>query len=144
MKENKEYFDLSESSIDWLHDNTNKKKLGCFKDENNSYPITKFLSLSPKVYSFLHDSSKGKDNEKKVCKGISKSVIKKDLKSKDYKDLLDTGESISKEVTSIRSIDQEIFTITTNKVALTAYQDKSYICDNGIDCLPFGYYKKPE
>jgi predicted permease len=52
IKNNKNYFDLSESLRPDLKDNTNIKALGKFKDENNSLLITEFLALNPKVYSF--------------------------------------------------------------------------------------------
>ena len=139
MKENKQYFDLSESSIDWLQDNGNYKKLGCFKDENASYIIKEFLALSPQVYCFIHDSDKGKDNEKKVLKGVSNSVIKNDITYKDYKSVLDTNETIIKTITSIRSFDHQVCTFSQEKKALSSYQDKSYMLPNGIDCVPFGY-----
>jgi hypothetical protein len=54
IKNNKNYFDLSESLRPDLKDNTNKKVLGKFKDENNSLLITEFLALNPKVYSFKY------------------------------------------------------------------------------------------
>ena len=50
IKNNKNYFDLSESLRPDLKDNTNKKVLGKFEDENNSLLITEFLALNPKVY----------------------------------------------------------------------------------------------
>ena len=39
MHEHSEHFDRSESSKEWLKDSTNKKVIGKFKDETNSYPI---------------------------------------------------------------------------------------------------------
>ncbi len=34
-----------------------------------------------------------------------------------------------------------IVTSSTNKTALSAYDDKRFICENGIDTLPFGHYR---
>ena len=44
MNQNKQYFDLSDignPNMKWLKDDGNKKKLGCFKDENNGFIIKK-------------------------------------------------------------------------------------------------------
>ena len=84
IKNNKHHFDLSESERPDLKDNTNKKLLGKFKDENNSLLITEFLALNPKVYSFnyQHELSNDDVKKKKVLKGVSKTVVKKKLNIK--------------------------------------------------------------
>ena len=56
MKDNKQYYDLSESLGPDLHGNTNKKSTKKVKDEANSLLITEFTALNPKVYSFLYQS----------------------------------------------------------------------------------------
>ena len=43
IKNNKGYFDLSDSLKPDLKDNTNKKVLGKFKDEMHSYPIKEWI-----------------------------------------------------------------------------------------------------
>ena len=53
MFEMKEYFDLSDVKIDKFKSNENKKVVGKFKDESNMMPITEFVALKPKLYSFL-------------------------------------------------------------------------------------------
>ena len=138
MQENKQYFDLSESSLDWLQDDENKKKLGCFKDENNSHLVRSIIALAPKAYAYTFDQEHQKNCVKKVLKGVSKAVIKNDIKAEDYMHVLNTGEQITKEVTTIRSIKHEVFTIKSNKVALSSYYDKAST-EDGINCLPFGY-----
>jgi hypothetical protein len=39
---------------------------------------------------------------------------------------------------SIRSINQQIYTIKQNKIALTSFYDKMKMLDF-INCIPFGY-----
>lgn len=39
----------------------------------------------------------------------------------------------------IQSVNHELFTVECNKIALSAYDDKRFICDNGIDTLPYGH-----
>ena len=79
MKENSKHFDLSESSKEWLKDSTNKKVIGKFKDETNSYPIEEFVALNPKAYSFTHQQyidKEGNQHDKvKKLKGVSKTVV---------------------------------------------------------------------
>ena len=52
IKDNKQYFDLSDSIRAEIKDNTNKKVIGKFKDEACGLTITDVLALNPKVYSF--------------------------------------------------------------------------------------------
>ena len=135
VHENKQYFDLSDSLNKDIKDDQNKKVLGMFKDELCSLPMKEFTALNPKVCSFesAHESSK-------KLKGISKVVVKKEIKHSDYNNVLGTGNKINRDVTSIRSFDHQLYTVKTNKTALTAYYDKMYMSDRNT-CSPFGYYK---
>ena len=130
---NSKHFDLSDSLNKNLKDNTNKKVLGKMKDELQSVPLKEFIALNPKVYSFRSEH----ENSKKL-KGISKVVVKKEITHEDYKEVLETGKSIDKEVTSIRSIKHDLFTLKQVKTALTCYYDKMYMIDNN-NCVPYGY-----
>ena len=70
----KEKFDFSEypkSSL--FFDETNKKVVGKFKDEAYGIPITEFVGLRSKMYSYVKDNNK----EGRTAKGIKKSVIKR-------------------------------------------------------------------
>ena len=68
--------------------NVNKKIIGKFKDEACGIPITEFIGLKSKMYSYV------KDNEKcgKTGKGIKKNVIKNNIKHEDYKNTLINNE----------------------------------------------------
>jgi hypothetical protein len=140
IKNNKHHFDLSESERPELKDNTNKKVLGKFKDENNSLLITEFLALNPKVYSFKyqHELNSTDVKNKKTLKGVSKTVVKKEIDHKDYVHVLETNEKIDKTVTSIRSFNHQLFTYVQNKTALTSFYDKMVMTDSNT-CGPFGY-----
>ena len=69
MKENKEYFDLSDYPKDHLlHDETNKKVIGKFKNESIKQ-ITEFVGLRAKLYAYSVED----DEEKHLkCKGVKK------------------------------------------------------------------------
>ena len=81
IKNNKQYFDLSDCKRDDLKDYTNNNKLGSFKDELHGEVMIDGIGLNPKVYSFnqqtIDELEKLKIINKKVCKGVSKIVVKK-------------------------------------------------------------------
>ena len=62
IKENAKYFDLSESIMAELKDNTNKKTIGVMKDVMHTLVIKNFLALNPKIYMHNHQAL-NKDNE---------------------------------------------------------------------------------
>ena len=62
-------------------DKTNKKVIGKFKDEACGIPITEFIGLRSKMYSYIKDNNKGG----KTAKGIKKNIIKNNIKHTDYK-----------------------------------------------------------
>ena len=73
---NKEMFDNSDYNENSLFfDKTNKKVIGKFKDEAAGIPITEFVGLRSKMYSYMKDNQKGG----KTAKGIKKSVIKNEI-----------------------------------------------------------------
>ena len=66
----------------------NKKVIGLMKDELDGKIITEFVTLRPKMYSFLTDDGK----EDKKATGTKKCIIKKMIKFNDYKKCLLNGE----------------------------------------------------
>ena len=139
-----------------LKDDANDGVLGKFKDEMSGKIMTEMLALNPKVYSYKYlgfvdeDTEEGKKkfiddferelieiNKKKV-KGVSKVVVKNDIKHDDFKHVLDSNKSISKKVYRIQSINQQLFTIVQTKTALTPYYDKMFMVNNN-ECVPFGF-----
>jgi len=130
-----EYFDLSEVCIKEFHDETNAKVIGKFKDESNMIPIVEFCSLAPKSYSFITDA----DEVKKTCKGVSKSVLKKEISFDDFKNTLETGKRLSKVNTSIRSFKHQVYTFQATKICLSAFDDKIYRETSNLG-YPYGHY----
>ena len=125
----------------------NKKVIGKFKDEVDGNFITHFVGLRPKLYTFKVETKykkyeKGKVKEinaieenKRKAKGVKKNVIKKSLTFEDYKKCLFTEDELMKEINIIRSQNHDINSMTVNKVALSANDDKRLICENKIDTL---------
>ena len=140
MKNNKQHFDLSDSKRKDLKNDDNIKALGKMKDENYSLIIPEWLALNPKVYSFKYQDDVDNNNieNKRICKGVSKATVKKNITHDDYLNVFETDEPIKKDVVSIRSFNHQLFTYVNDKVALTSYYDKQYMVDNNT-CLPYGY-----
>ena len=143
IKENRELFDLSGSYREDMRDRTNAKVLGKFKDEKNGLLIKEVLAVNPKVYSLIHQhyDEEGKYHENfntKKLKGLSKVVVKKNLKHEDYNSVLTTDQPIARNTTSLRSFNHNVYTYTRTKTALTSWYDRMVMLDS-VNCEPFGY-----
>ena len=62
-------------------------------------------------------------------------MIKKSLSFEDYKKCLFTEDELMKKMNIIRSENHNIYSMTVNKVALSANDDKRLICENKINTL---------
>ena len=86
-------FDTSNYEVDRsLSIGKNKKVIGLMQVELGGKIITEFVTLGPKTYSYLTDDCK----EDKKAKGTKKCVIKRMIKSNDYKNCLLKDEVILK------------------------------------------------
>jgi hypothetical protein len=140
QKENEdEWFDLSDSKRADLKSDKNKKKLGFFKDELHSQILLEFIALNPKCYGYRYQSLEtGEIKENKKAKGVSNVIVEKTLPFEVYKKTLDTDITVQREITSIRSFNQELFSTSNMKDCLSSYYDKMLMV-NKIDCEPFGF-----
>ena len=122
-----------------LYDVSNKKVIGKFKDETNGVPMTQFVGLKSKMYSFVTDDIKIEKRNKKRGKGIKTSVLKKEITHEDYLQcLIDDSFTKSAKMNAIRSYDHKIYSITMDKMALNSYDDKRYYL-NSYDSNSYGY-----
>ena len=117
-------------------DTTNKKVIGKFKDEACSIPITEFVGLRSKMYSYI------KENRKcgKTAKGIKKNIIKNNIKHADYKEVLFNNKQIHHTMKTIRSSNHQLGSYELNKVSLSCFDDKRYIANNGVNSFAYGHY----
>ena len=115
----------------------NKKVPGMMKDEAGGRIIEEFLGLRAKLYSYRVFEGK----EEKKCKGIKKSVVRKDISYEDYKECLFSKKPQMRKMNVIRSRGHEIFSETVNKIALSANDDKRIILEDRISTLSYGHYK---
>ena len=58
-----------------------------------------------------------------------------------YKEVLENGDTTTVTMINIRSSGHVLHTQQVTKTALSAYDDKRYILDTGIDTLAYGHYK---
>ena len=77
----------------------------------------------------------------RVCKGVVKAVIKKDLAFDSYKKTLFTGETKKVTMNVIRSHKQTNHTESITKVGLDPHDSKRLALPNGISTLPYGHWQ---
>ena len=80
----------------------------------------------------------------KKAKGVKTDVVKKFISIQDYRDSLLKEKLIYKKQILFRSIKHEIFTTEQNKLALSPFDDKRFLCNNKIDTLAWGHCKISE
>ena len=112
----------------------NKKVLGKFKDEAGGKQITEFVGLRAKLYAYKMDGK-----EEKRCKGIKKSVIKKNITFDNYKKCLFDQRPQMRTMNIIRSRRHQLYTEEINKIALSANDDKRVILNDKIHTRAHGF-----
>ena len=140
----------------------NKKVVGMFKDEAGGKIIEEFVELRAKLYSYKmfeseeekkerekEEEEKRKEGidfiegltlEKKRCKGMKESVVKRTITFDDYKKCLFDGKPEYRQMNVFRSRKHEIFTEEINKVALSANDDKRIILPDKVNTLAYGHH----
>ena len=125
-----------------LYSVVNKKLSGKFKDELSGQPIAEFVGLRPKMYSYTFlDRKSGEVQEKKVAKGTKKNVKKRFLSHEFYKDALFNLNRYAAVQNTFRSHRHIISSVNTRKIALSAFDTKRWICNDGVTSLALGHYR---
>ena len=149
MVEHIDDYDFSDYPKDYyLYDTRHKKEIGKFKEGLNGMTLEEFIGLRPKCYSllFLGEVKNNKVihtniTEKRTAKGTKVDVKKAHLRHHHYKDTLNILSTITVKQNVIKSKAFKIGTYDQNKVALTAFDTKRNICDDGINTFAHGHYK---
>lgn len=115
----------------------NKKVIGKFKDELNGAPMSELVFLRSKAYSFRVGGAG--PQETKRLKGIGRTTVKKYVTFDDYKNTLFSGLFSYRKMYTMNSSSHEMYVREINKKALSAYDDKRWIADDGIETLPYGW-----
>ena len=157
MREIKDEFDFSENPKDHsLQSCDNIKVVGKFKDECKGQFMLRFVRLRPKLYSLDYEREAhfhckngeevGKPTDTSVtrivldnkvtAKGVKASVAKK-LSFGGYEYCLDSLLPKRVEIRRIGSDIHKVFTYSTEKIGLSAFDSKIWICDDGISTYAY-------
>ena len=129
MFDNSDY----DKDLKYYFDN-NKKVIGKMKDETAGVPITEFVGLRSKMYSYMKDNQKGG----KTAKGIKKNIIKKNITHNNYRETFNSEQMMHK-MKTIRSENHQLGSYEINKVSLSCFDDKRYIHDDGMTSYAYGH-----
>ena len=136
--DNKDIFDNSDyNKKSPFYFDHNKKVIGKFKDEAAGIPVTEFVGLRSKMYSYTLDNKQSK----RTAKGIKKNIIQNNLTHDNYKKVLLSEEQIHHSMKTIRSMKHQLASYELNKISLSCFDDKRYIHENGITSFAYGHYK---
>ena len=114
------------------YDNSKTLVIGKMKDETAEVVIEEFVTLKPKMYSYLHNS------KHKKAKGVNRNVVATISHSK-YKDVLLNKKCLRHSMNRIQSKDHKIGTHEINKISLSYLDNKIYIQNNRWDGLALSY-----
>ena len=114
------------------YDNSNTLVIRKMKDETAEVVIEEFVTLKPKMYSYLHNS------KHKKAKGVNRNVVATISHSK-YKDVWLNKKCLRHSMNRIQSKDHKIGTHEINKISLSYLDNKIYIQNNRWDGLALSY-----
>jgi hypothetical protein len=116
----------------------NKMKLGCFKIETGENIVTIFIGLRAKMYCYTIEHEL-KTELKKREKGVPGHVTNKH-QFMIWKKVLDNETQTYATYNMIKSEKLNVYTIEQTKVALSNFDDKRYILNDGYTTLAHGHY----
>jgi hypothetical protein len=140
MKNNIDEFDTANYPKNHpLYSSKNNKVIAKMKDETSGTPITQFVGLRSKVYSYKVDGDEENHNK---LKGLKK-YITEDIKFDMYKNTLFNRQDEAFKQNGIRSYAHTLYSESTIKTGLSYADDKIFICDDNINCYSFGHRNIP-
>ena len=75
---------------------------------------------------------------------MRRAVVDLDITFKDYKDCVFNRKTLVVEQKGIKSFNHELYTVKETKLALTSFNDKRYILEDGINSYAYGFYAIPK
>ena len=136
--QSKELFDTSNYDKDHeLYSEANAKVIGKMKDELAKALWKCFVGLRPKMYSLMTCDGV----QKNTAKGVSRAVIRQVLKHELYERMLHESMAMMASGRRIGSRNHQLYTLKILKVALSAYDDKRYVLEDGTTTLAHGHYR---
>ena len=136
MGANADLYDTSDYPKDHpQYSEENKKVVGKMKDECAGRLIAEYVGLRPKMYSILEADG---GNIKKA-KGVKKSVVKKNITHRQYKEALFDRKTYRHGMDVLRSEHHIIFGQHLNKISLSPFDSKRWIAEDGVETLAYGH-----
>ena len=121
----------------WIEQEGNERngEIGVFKSETGKDPITEFMGLHAKMYSFVTESDEQAHMRAKGCeKGSPGDSQAQRLRPVPFQQHLNVIK-----MQSICSINQQLYTMEMLKKGLSCNDVKRWICEDGINTEPYGY-----
>jgi hypothetical protein len=137
------HFDTSDYPKDHkLFSLKNKKVPGLMKDEGHGVVIEQFVGLKAKQYSILSSDA---SHSKMTAKGVKKCFVKNHVRHEMYVKTLHDRKCTYANFVNFRSRCHKIESVNIHKICLNAYDDKRYVCVDGVSTLAYGHYslRKP-
>ena len=132
----KHLLDLSDYPQEhFLHDPTNKKVPLTMTDELQGKVLRETVCLRSNLYSIDYVGGK-----KQSAKGVEKSV-KKTLNHDLFRNCLFSKKEVIKTMTQLRSHCNQIVVNDIDKVAISSFDEKRFLLENGVSSLAYGHYK---
>ena len=119
----------------FLHDQTNKKVPLTMTDELQGKFLREVVCLRSKLYSIDYVGGK-----KQSAKGVQNS-IKKTLNHDLFRNCLFSKKELIKTMTQLRSHCHQIVVNEIDKVAISSFDDKRFLLENGVSSLAYEHYK---
>ena len=104
-------------------------------DELQGKVLREVVCLRSKLYSIDYVGGK-----KQSAKGVQKSV-KKTLNHDLFRNCLFSKKEVIKTMTQLRSHCHQIVVNEIDKVAISSFDDKRFLLENGVSSLAYGHYK---
>lgn len=115
----------------------NKAIPGKWKNEIPNDDILEFVALKAKEYCIRLE----KEADEKRMKGVPKSVVKHIQFVNYFRALFDPNrDKIPYQFYAIRAKKHELFTTKEKKAAISPWDDKRWICDDGYHTLAYNHY----
>lgn len=116
-----------------IFSNANKKVVGKFKDELGGRAIYEFVGLRSKMYAYEGEASGMR------AKGVNKPVLASTINMADYVRVLEEESACSRTMPTLRSRMHRIYGESMLKTALSCFDSKRYIADDGKHTFAYGH-----
>ena len=135
IRDHFDFSNLPESHELFDPNDPNRGIPGRFKIEADGKPIYQFCGIRSKLYSILF----GDESNVIAACGVQRSVKDRCLRHKMFLDTLKSLNDTRLAQDMFRSLKHNMQIISTTKTALTPYDDKRFLKDDGIESLAYGH-----